>query len=104
LVVPSLLEGFPVITLEAMAMAKPIVATQLPGIKEQISDGVEGILVPPNNSKALGVAVLSILQDKKLASTLGGAARSRVESCFSVEKMVGETEKVYLSVLKVNDD
>jgi glycosyltransferase involved in cell wall biosynthesis len=104
LVVPSLLEGFPMITLEAMAMAKPIVATQLPGIKEQISDGVEGILVPPNNSKALGVAVLSILQDKKLASTLGGAARSRVESCFSVEKMVGETEKVYLSVLKVNDD
>jgi len=104
LVVPSLLEGFPMITLEAMAMAKPIVATQLPGIKEQISNGVEGILVPPNNSKALGAAVLSILQDKKLASTLGGAARSRVESCFSVEKMVGETEKVYLSVLKGNDD
>ena len=103
LVIPSLLEGFPIITLEAMAMAKPIVATQILGMNEQISDGVEGILVPPKNPKALGAAVLSLLQDRKLASRLGAAARSRVESSFSVEKMVRETEKVYLSVLKVND-
>ena len=104
LVIPSLLEGFPLITLEAMAMAKPIVATQLPGINEQISDGLEGILVPPKNPKALGTAVLSLLQDRKLASRLGAAARSKVESCFSVEKMVRETEKVYLSLLRINDD
>ena len=104
LVIPSLLEGFPLITLEAMAMAKPIVATQLPGINEQISDGLEGILVPPKNPKALGTAVLSLLQDRQLASRLGAAARSKVESCFSVEKMVRETEKVYLSLLRSNDD
>lgn len=103
LVIPSLLEGFPLITLEAMAMAKPIVATQVAGINEQISNGVEGILVPPKDPKALGAAVLSLLQDRKLASRLGAAARNRVESCFSVEKMVRETEKVYLSVLKVNN-
>ena len=103
LVIPSLLEGFPLITLEAMAMAKPIVATQIIGINEQISDGLEGILVPPKNPKALGAAVLSLLHDRKLALRLGAGARSKVESCFSVEKMVRETEKVYLSVLKVND-
>ena len=104
LVIPSLLEGFPLITLEAMAMAKPIVATQIIGINEQISDGLEGILVPPKNPKALGAAVLSLLHDRKLALRLGAGARSKVESCFSVEKMVRETEKVYLSLLKVNGD
>jgi glycosyltransferase involved in cell wall biosynthesis len=103
LVVPSLAEGFPMITLEAMAMSKPLVATQIQGIIEQISDGVEGILVPPKAPKALGTAVLSLLQDRKLASRLGAAARSKVEACFSVEKMVEETEKVYLSVLKANE-
>jgi glycosyltransferase involved in cell wall biosynthesis len=53
LVIPSLLEGFPMVTLEAMAMAKPIVATRIDGITEQITDGVDGILVPPKDPSAL---------------------------------------------------
>jgi glycosyltransferase involved in cell wall biosynthesis len=100
LVVPSLLEGFPMITLEAMATAKPIVATQIQGIIEQISDGVEGILVPPNNPKAITAAVLRLMNDKELSSKLAVAARRKVESYFSVERMVRETETVYLSLLK----
>jgi glycosyltransferase involved in cell wall biosynthesis len=102
LVVPSLLEGFPMITLEAMAMAKPLVATQIRGIIEQISDGEEGILVPPKNPKALATAILTLIQDRELSSKLGLSARRRVESSFSVEKMVKETEKVYLSLQKKN--
>jgi glycosyltransferase involved in cell wall biosynthesis len=102
LVVPSLLEGFPIMTLEAMAMAKPIVATRIQGITEQISDGMDGILVPPKNSEALTNAVSKILLSKELASKLGITARKKVETFFPVEKMVGETEKVYLSVLKTN--
>jgi glycosyltransferase involved in cell wall biosynthesis len=102
LAVPSLLEGFPMITLEAMAMAKPIVATQIEGISEQILDGEEGILVPPRNPNAMAAAVLRLVQDKEFSSRLGAAARRKVESCFSVEKMVTETEKVYLYCLKPN--
>jgi glycosyltransferase involved in cell wall biosynthesis len=102
LVVPSLLEGFPIMTLEAMAMAKPIVATRIQGITEQISDGMDGILVPPKNSEALTNAVSKILLSKELASKLGITARKKVETFFPVEKMVGETEKVYLSILKSN--
>jgi len=102
LVVPSLLEGFPIMTLEAMAMAKPVVATRIQGITEQISDGMDGILVSPKNSEALTSAVSKILLNKELASKLGKTARKKVETCFPVEKMVGETEKVYLSVLKAN--
>jgi glycosyltransferase involved in cell wall biosynthesis len=101
-VVPSLLEGFPLVTLEAMAMAKPIVATQINGIGEQISDGEEGLLVPPKNPKALAAAVLKLVQNNELASRLGIEARRKVETYFSVEKMVGETEKVYMSALEAN--
>jgi glycosyltransferase involved in cell wall biosynthesis len=102
IVVPSLLEGFPMLTLEAMAMAKPIVATQINGITEQISDGREGILVPPKDPEALAAAVLRIVSDRELSSSLAEAARLKVEEYFSIQKMVGETEKVCLSLLQGN--
>jgi len=102
LAIPSLLEGFPMVTLEAMAMAKPIVATNIDGITEQITDGVDGILVPPKNPSALAKAIIKVLNDKEFARTMGLTARERVEREFSVEKMVAETEKVYLSLLKAN--
>jgi glycosyltransferase involved in cell wall biosynthesis len=60
LAIPSLLEGFPMVTLEAMAMAKPIIATDIDGITEQITDGVNGILVPPKDPSALAKAVILI--------------------------------------------
>ena len=97
--VPSLLEGFPMITLEAMAMAKPIIASRVQGISEQISDLEEGILVPPKNPSALAAAVIKLAGDKGLALSLGLAARRRVEDYFTVEKMVRETEDLYLSLL-----
>jgi len=100
LVIPSLSEGFPMVTLEAMAMAKPIIATNIDGITEQITDGIDGILVPPKDPSALAKAVVRVLDDKELARSMGLSARKKVEQEFSVEKMVTETEKVYLSLLK----
>jgi glycosyltransferase involved in cell wall biosynthesis len=100
LAIPSLLEGFPMVTLEAMAMTKPIVATNIDGITDQITDGVNGILVPPKNPSALAKAAIRVLNDRKLATTIALSARKRVEQEFSVEKMVAETEKVYMSLLK----
>jgi glycosyltransferase involved in cell wall biosynthesis len=98
-VIPSLLEGFPMLTLEAMAMAKPIVATRIDGITEQITDGVEGILVPPREPIALAAAINRIIENKEFARSLGLAARKRVEKEFTVEKMINETENVYHSLL-----
>ena len=95
---PSLLEGFPMATLEAMAMAKPVVATQIQGITEQISDGKEGILVPPKDAGALAAAILKLIKDKALSTAVGLAARSKVERSFAIGKMVQETEKLYLSL------
>jgi glycosyltransferase involved in cell wall biosynthesis len=98
--IPSLLEGFPMITLEAMAMAKPIVATQIEGIVEQISDSDEGILVPPKDAEVLASAILRLIKDRELGNRLGAAARSKIERYFSIDKMVKETEMVYLSLLE----
>ena len=102
LVVPSLLEGFPMVTLEAMAMEKPIVATNIDGITEQIKDGENGILVPPKDHVALAGAILRLIQDREFSIKLGMSARKKVEQEFSVEKMVAETEKVYLSLLNTS--
>lgn len=102
LVVPSLLEGFPMIILEAMAIAKPIIATNIDGITEQIIDGENGNLVSPRDHSALAEAILRLIQDKELSIKLGVSARKKVEQEFSVEKMVAETEKVYLSIIGTN--
>ena len=101
LVLPSLLEGFPMIILEAMAMAKPIVASDIPGIREQIIDGKNGILVPIKDSNTLAAAIINILADRKTAENVGLAARKTVYEKFSIERMVAETESLYLSLLNL---
>ena len=98
LVVPSLLEGFPMIILEGMAMAKPIIATRIDGIKEQILDGESGILIPPRDPDAIVEAILRLSADKELSQNLGLEGRRRVENEFTVEKMISETERVYQSL------
>jgi glycosyltransferase involved in cell wall biosynthesis len=99
LVVPSLLEGFPMITLEAMSAAKPVIATCIDGITEQIIDGKNGIMVPPEDHNALAKVILRLSQDRDLSKKLGMAARERVVREFTVDKMVAETEKVYSELL-----
>ena len=102
LVLPSLLEGFPMIILEAMAMATPIVASDIPGIREQIIDGESGILVPTKDSNALASAITRILENKQAARRIGLKAKKTVDEKFSIERMVAETESLYLSLLKAN--
>jgi len=99
LVLPSFAEGFPMITLEAMAMLKPIIATNIDGITEQITDGKNGILIPPKDPNALARAIIRLMNDQKLAKNMGMEAR-RVEEEFSVEKMIVETEKIYQSLYR----
>ncbi|MHB8829690.1 MAG: glycosyltransferase family 4 protein [Syntrophales bacterium] len=96
--VPSVLEGFPMITLEAMAMAKPVVASAIDGIMEQIADGKEGLLVEPKNSSALAGAMKRLMQDHRNAVKLGIDARKRVVRDFTVQKMIAETLRIYEAV------
>lgn len=100
LVLPSLSEGLPRIILEAMAMAKPVVATNIAGIPELVVDGKTGFLVPPQNAGALAEAIRTLISNKPLACKMGKAGRERVETYFSIEQMVHGIEKIYEELIQ----
>lgn len=94
-VVPSRREGFPMITLEAMSVGTPVVATAIDGIQEQIESDVDGLLVPPGDATSLADAVVRLFGDAALREKLGAAARRRVETSFTVAGAVAATRRVY---------
>ena len=99
LAVPSLTEGSPLVTLEAMAAGVPVVASAVGGIPDQIRHDKEGLLVPPGDTGALGDALLALLRDPARARRLGEAGRRRAASTFSHATMVRQIEDVYRGVL-----
>jgi len=100
LVLSSLREGLPMILLEGMAMARPVVATDIEGISEVVEHNRTGILVPPKDPQALAEGIITLLRDRDKARRMGQAGRKRVEERFSVEEMVRRTQEVYESVLE----
>ena len=92
---PSLWEGFGLPPAEAQACGKPVVAFSNCALPEVILDGVTGILVPPRDSKALGEAIIELLQNEDKRIKMGEAARKRVENLFQWDKIAEETIKVY---------
>ena len=98
-VLPSLDEGLPLAVLEAMACAKPVVATPVGGVPEAVIDQVTGLLVPPNEPDRLASAVLRVLNDRHLSLRMGNAGRGRVQAQFSVPRLVAAVEALYTEVL-----
>lgn len=96
---PSLWEGFGLVLLEAMLAERSIVASRVSAIPEIVADGETGILVPPRDSYALADAICRLLEDADLRRDMGKAGKQRAEHAFTVQRMVGETEKVYEEVL-----
>lgn len=95
-VMPSVSEGFGMVILEACALGKPVIATAVGGIIEILEDRRTGILVPPKDPEALAAAILSVLRDPRLARRLGDAGCRHVRSEFPVERMLRETEALYV--------
>lgn len=94
-VLSSLWEGLPSSLLEALALARPVVATDVGGVGEIIQDRVHGLLVPPRDPEALAQAILWMLQNKKEAQEMANRGRRRVEKYFTLDRMIEETEKLY---------
>ena len=105
-VVPSLDDGFPLAVLEAMACAKPVVATPVGGGPEAVIDEVTGLVVPPNEPERLASAMLRVLNDRILGLRMGNAARARVQAQLSVPRLVTAVEALYTEVLgrRTEDD
>lgn len=93
-------EPFGLVNLEAMAMGKPVVAFAhgaLPGI---VTDGETGVLIPPGDEAALAKAVVLLLQDPARRAAMGRAGRTRVEECFTAERIASEMEATLQEVVK----
>jgi glycosyltransferase involved in cell wall biosynthesis len=96
---PSLQEGYSNALLEAMAAGKPIVATSVGGNVEAISDGVTGLLVPPQDSAALERAMTRLLGDSEAAREMGTRASQYVHERYEMSAMVRSYEAVYTRLL-----
>lgn len=98
-VLSSLYEGMPNIVLEAMAAELPVVATAVNGVPELIEDGVSGILVESKNTPILADAILNIMQDKEQMNIVAKNGRQRVETHFSIARMVDQVENLFCELL-----
>lgn len=98
LVLPSLLEGFPLVVLEAMERGRAVVATAVGGTPELVVDGTTGLLVPPDTPEPLARTLGRLRDDLDLRRRLGSEGRSRVEHFFTVERTGERTIAVYESV------
>ena len=85
---------------EAMAMGKPVIATNTGGTPEIVEDHQTGRLLPPGNPELLADAILNLLNQPEEAKAMGEKGRQRVTDHFSIEKHVRETEKIYKAIVE----
>jgi glycosyltransferase involved in cell wall biosynthesis len=98
-VLPSLYEGLPIALLEAMALERPVVATRVGGTPEVVTDGVDGLLVPGGDPRALAERIVRLIDDVSLRTRLGRAAGERARR-FDIRPAVRRMEQVYEELLQ----
>lgn len=98
-VLPSFHEPYGIVVQEAMSFDLPVIASGIDGITEQVTDGIEGILVPPGDAVALAGALKKLISDVKLRSLMGNNARKRSEKLYTWEQVYG---RFYYALRKVS--
>jgi glycosyltransferase involved in cell wall biosynthesis len=98
-VLPSLVEGFGIAIVEAMAAGRPVVATTVGGLPEIVLPGETGLLVPPGDPVALAAAVQELLNNPGRARAMGARGRERARAQFSIELTVRRHEELYETCL-----
>jgi glycosyltransferase involved in cell wall biosynthesis len=91
--------GYDLTILQAMAMARPVVVSNIGSVPTAVEDGTDGFLVPPADPSALAAAILRVLDDPVASAAVGARARSTVERRFSLDSMVTGTLAVYERVI-----
>ena len=94
-VLPSYREAQGLTILEAMAMSRPVVASNVGGIPEMVQDGVTGLLVPPHDPPALAAAIARLLTNHQLADMLARAGHDLVHDRFCIQIMVNAVQALY---------
>ena len=98
-VLPSYREGLPKSLIEAAACARPLVTTDVPGCRDVVTDGVDGLLVPVCDVLALAQAIARLQDDRSLARRLGDAARAKALAEYDERRIVARTLDVYQELL-----
>lgn len=98
-VMPSLWEGLPYAPLEAMALAKPVVGTDVTGLRDIIQHQVNGILVPAESAQALAQAIVALLEDEDLATRLGKEGRRSLGQRYDPGRIASRTGELYEEIL-----
>jgi phenylacetate-CoA ligase len=96
--IPSRDEGSPLVVYESLALGKPVIGTTIPAIKELVPNEIAGILIPPDNPKALSQAILTLLKDPETQARLAKGA-ARVGKNYSWKKIAEEQESFYWKTL-----
>lgn len=99
IVQPSLSEGLPQATTQALSMAKPVAASAVGGLPEVVRDGETGLLVPPSDPPALAQAMQRIMDDPAAARAMGEKGRTLILQQYSLAAMTDRVEQVYRQLL-----
>jgi glycosyltransferase involved in cell wall biosynthesis len=94
-VLPSYREGLPKSLIEACAVGRPIVTTDVPGCREVVEEGFNGYLVPVKNCIALAQSLEKLIDDKELRLMMGKNAREIAENNFSIDSVIKKTFDIY---------
>ena len=97
---PSFAETLGMVTIESMALQKPVVNTSLGWAQELIDNGINGYLVHPSNIEEYTKVILKLFQDKILCETIGKAAREKTEAIFNIEKLVKTNITYYKEIIE----
>lgn len=95
---PSYREGLPKSLLEGLAAGRPIVATDVPGCREAVQDGVNGFLVPAKDARSLADALEKLILSRDLRQRMGKASRNLAQTEFSSQRIIAETLAVYFQL------
>jgi glycosyltransferase involved in cell wall biosynthesis len=101
-VVPSLWEGFGLIAAEALAAQRPVIASDASSLPEIVRHEREGWLVPPAQPTALAAAMIAAARAPEARARMGKAGRERVEQHFSLDRMVGDYERLLQNIVHQN--
>ena len=98
-VLPSYREGVPLSLLEAAACGLPLIATDVPGCREVVREGENGLLIPPRDPVALSEAIARLAGDAALRRRMGAASRQLAVAEFAQEAVFEQTLAVYRELL-----
>ena len=99
LLLPSSNEGTPVSAIEALAAARPVVATRVGGVPDVVVEGEDGFLVEPGATDDLADRLAQLARDPELRARMGEAGRQRVLPRYAVERLVDDVDRLYRELL-----